>query len=128
MAPELRALNPHDGRAGIYPASSQQTIAATEAAIETYQGIVSRGGWSEVPANQQLKIGVKSKNVQGLRQRLIESGDLDAAAGMGSTYDLFVEAAVKRFQLRHGRARPASSATRHLRNSTSARTRGCSNT
>ncbi len=84
------------------PTLSQQTIAATEAAIETYQGIVSRGGWSQVPANQQLKIGVKSKNVQALRQRLIESGDLDAAAGMGSTYDSFVEAAVKRFQLRHG--------------------------
>jgi murein L,D-transpeptidase YcbB/YkuD len=84
------------------PTLSQQTIAATEAAIETYQGIVSRGGWSQVPANQQLKIGVKSKNVQALRQRLIESGDLDSAAGMGSTYDSFVEAAVKRFQLRHG--------------------------
>ncbi|MBV8663849.1 MAG: L,D-transpeptidase family protein, partial [Hyphomicrobiales bacterium] len=39
---------------------------------------------------------------QALRQRLIASGDLDQVAGMGQTFDSFVEAAVKRFQIRHG--------------------------
>jgi murein L,D-transpeptidase YcbB/YkuD len=84
------------------PTLSPATAAATDAAIQLYQGIVERGGWNTVPTGVELKIGVKSKAVQALRQRLIASGDLDSVAGMGPTYDSFVEAAVKRFQLRHG--------------------------
>ena len=84
------------------PILSLATLAATEAAIQTYQGIVARGGWNAVPATAQLKIGVKSKSVQLLRQRLAISGDLDASAGSSSIFDSFVEAAVKRFQIRHG--------------------------
>ena len=84
------------------PTLSPQTLAATEAAIQTYQNIVAQGGWTAVPAGAELKVGVKSKAVQALRQRLIASGDLDKVAGMGVTFDSFVEAAVKRFQVRHG--------------------------
>ncbi len=84
------------------PILSLATLAATEAAIQTYQGIVARGGWNAVPATAELKIGVKSKSVQLLRQRLAISGDLDASAGSSSIFDSFVEAAVKRFQIRHG--------------------------
>ena len=83
------------------PTLSAATVTATEAAIQTYQSIVARGGWNQVPA-AELKIGVRSKAVQALRQRLIASGDLDRVAGMGQTFDSFVEAAVKRFQVRHG--------------------------
>jgi murein L,D-transpeptidase YcbB/YkuD len=86
----------------VTPILSPQTIAATEAAIELYQGIVARGGFSPVPANAELRVGVKSKNVLALRDRLVQSGDLDASAAVGATYDSYVEAAVKRFQLRHG--------------------------
>jgi L,D-transpeptidase YcbB len=84
------------------PILSPATLAATEAAIQNYQGIVARGGWNAVPASAELKIGVKSKSVQMLRQRLALSGDLDASAGSSSVFDSFVEAAVKRFQTRHG--------------------------
>ena len=84
------------------PVLSPATVAATEAAIQIYQSIVARGGWNAVPGGAELKIGVKSKAVQALRQRLIASGDLDPVAGMGQTFDSFVEAAVKRFQIRHG--------------------------
>ena len=84
------------------PVLSPDTVAATEAAIQVYQSLVARGGWNPVPAGAELKIGGKSKAVQALRQRLIASGDLDPVAGMGQTFDSFVEAAVKRFQLRHG--------------------------
>ena len=51
---------------------------------------------------RQLKVGSKSKAVQALRQRLVVSGDLDPVAGGGPIFDSFVEAAVKRFQARHG--------------------------
>lgn len=37
-----------------------------------------------------------------LRQRLIVSGDLDPAAGTSVVFDSYVEAAVRRFQARHG--------------------------
>ncbi len=84
------------------PVLSPETLAATEAAIQQYQGIVSRGGWNAVPAGAELKIGAKSKSVQALRQRLVASGDLDPVAGMGPIFDSFVDAAVKRFQVRHG--------------------------
>jgi murein L,D-transpeptidase YcbB/YkuD len=84
------------------PVLSPETLAATEAAIQQYQGLVARGGWSAVPATTELKIGVKSRAVQALRQRLIVSGDLDPVAGTGAVFDSFVEAAVKRFQARHG--------------------------
>jgi murein L,D-transpeptidase YcbB/YkuD len=84
------------------PVLSQATLAATDAAIQQYQGIVARGGWNAVPAGAELKIGVRSKAVQALRQRLVVSGDLDQVAGNGPVFDSFVEAGVKRFQARHG--------------------------
>ena len=84
------------------PVLSQATLAATDAAIQQYEGIVSRGGWTAVPAGAELRVGVKSKAVQALRQRLVVSGDLDSVAGSGPAFDSFVEAAVKRFQARHG--------------------------
>jgi L,D-transpeptidase YcbB len=84
------------------PVLSQATLAATDAAIQQYQSIVSRGGWNAVPAGAELRVGVRSKAVQALRQRLVVSGDLDSVAGSGPAFDSFVEAAVKRFQARHG--------------------------
>lgn len=84
------------------PVLSPETLAATDAAIQQYQGIVSRGGWNAVPSGAELKVGVKSAAVRALRQRLVVSGDLDPVAGTGPVFDSFVEAAVKRFQARHG--------------------------
>ncbi|MBV9289481.1 MAG: L,D-transpeptidase family protein [Hyphomicrobiales bacterium] len=84
------------------PILSPATLAATEAAIQKYQDIVARGGWGEVPPGPNLKIGSKGPRVQALRQRLVASGDLDPVAGDGPVYDSFVEAAVKRFEARHG--------------------------
>ena len=46
--------------------SRRQTVAATEAAIQTYQSIVARGGWNAVPTGAELRVGVKSKAVQAL--------------------------------------------------------------
>jgi L,D-transpeptidase YcbB len=84
------------------PVLSPETLAATDAAIQQYQGIVERGGWQPVPTGRELKLGTKSSAVQALRQRLVVSGDLDPVAGNGPVFDSFVEAGVKRFQARHG--------------------------
>ena len=84
------------------PTLSPATVAATENAIAKYQDLVTRGGWNVAPSGQELQLGSRGRAVQALRQRLAASGDIDAEAGMGPTYDSFVEAAVKRFQSRHG--------------------------
>ena len=84
------------------PILSPATVAATEAAIQRYQDLAARGGWNLVPAGAELGVGSKSRAVEALRERLVASGDLDPVAGMGPVFDSFVEAAVKRFQARHG--------------------------
>jgi len=84
------------------PTLSPATVAATDNAIVRYQEIVAQGGWNPVPGGLHLQLGAKGRGVQALRQRLNVTGDLDADAGMGATYDSFVEEGVKRFQIRHG--------------------------
>ncbi|EBW2250042.1 murein L,D-transpeptidase [Salmonella enterica subsp. enterica serovar Enteritidis] len=74
----------------------------TEQAINNYSGIVQQGGWPRVPDTKKLKLGVNDADVQALRQRLIVSGDLSADAGVSSEFDTYVDAALKRFQTRHG--------------------------
>ncbi|SJZ86133.1 L,D-transpeptidase family protein [Consotaella salsifontis] len=84
------------------PVFSPMTVAATEEAIARYQQIVSYGGWPEVPEDAKLQLGVQHPSVATLRQRLIVSGDLPESAGVSTAFDTFVDAAVKRFQARHG--------------------------
>lgn len=84
------------------PTLSMQTVAATETAIQTYSGIVSRGGWPDVPTGNRLRLGTRSPAIVALRQHLIASGDLQQSAGLSDTFDSYVEGAVKRFQARHG--------------------------
>ena len=84
------------------PVLSQQTVAATEQAIQTYQGIVAKGGWAQLQGVTNLHVGSKGQAVVALRRRLEGSGDLDPAAGLSPVFDAYVESAVKRFQARHG--------------------------
>ena len=84
------------------PTLSQQTVAATEQAIQTYQGYVSKGGWGVLRLGTNLHVGSKGPGVVALRQRLAAEGDLDETAGISPTFDTYVEAGVKRFQARHG--------------------------
>ncbi len=84
------------------PIFAPQTVQYLEEAINVYRGIVGTGGWPRVPADKKLKIGVTHPNVRDLRRRLMISGDLSTTAGMSNLFDTYVDAAVKRFQRRHG--------------------------
>lgn len=84
------------------PILSTQTVAATEAAIEHFREIVANGGWPQVPAGHQLRLGSNSPAVSVLRKRLIVSGDIGPETGASPVFDSYVEAAVRRFQARHG--------------------------
>lgn len=88
--------------ASTLPIFSPQTISYTEQAIGQYQGIVSQGGWPQVPATKKLQLGVVDGDVVALRKRLMVSGDLPQSAGISESFDSYVDAALKRFQLRHG--------------------------
>jgi murein L,D-transpeptidase YcbB/YkuD len=84
------------------PILSPQTIPAMEQAIYVYQDLVARGGWSSVPADKELKLGMRDANVVELRRRLVASGDLRQTSGDPQAFDSYVQTAVKRFQERHG--------------------------
>ncbi|CAN7699135.1 L,D-transpeptidase family protein [Mesorhizobium sp. LjNodule214] len=88
--------------ASTLPIFSLQTVAFTEQAVAQYQNIVAQGGWGEVPATKKLQLGVDDPDVVPLRKRLMMSGDLAQSAGISTAFDSYVDAAVKRFQLRHG--------------------------
>ncbi|TIW25793.1 MAG: murein L,D-transpeptidase, partial [Mesorhizobium sp.] len=76
--------------------------AYTEQAIAQYQNIVAQGGWEPVPDTKKLQLGVVDPDVVPLRRRLMISGDLAQSAGLSEAFDSYVDAAVKRFQARHG--------------------------
>lgn len=84
------------------PLLSQETVAASEQAINRLREITGQGGWGTVQAGQRLRLGSKGADVAALRQRLAASGDLTLAAGAQEVFDSYVEAGVKRFQQRHG--------------------------
>lgn len=84
------------------PIFSPQTADNIDAEILAYQNIVAQGGWPKVPANKKLKLGMNDPSVSALRKRLVVSGDLSDSAGGGTSFDSYVDAAVKRFQGRHG--------------------------
>jgi L,D-transpeptidase YcbB len=85
------------------PTLSPSTAQTTEASISQYEAIVAKGGWPEVPAIAEgARVGVKSAAIPALRQRLAVAGDLELNSGEGQVFDSFVDAAVRRFQVRHG--------------------------
>ena len=84
------------------PTVSAATVQTTEQAIDRYAAIVGRGGWPRVPAVTQLRLGDRHPGVNDLRARLAASSDIDPNAVGNDIYDSYVEAAVRRFQARHG--------------------------
>ncbi|MFZ5790416.1 MAG: L,D-transpeptidase family protein [Pseudomonadota bacterium] len=74
------------------------------AALQTYQAIQARGGWPSVPAGPKLVLGDQGARVEALRRRLWITGDLTETGTRLDSFDAALEAAVKRFQRRHGLA------------------------
>lgn len=79
-----------------------QTVQSIERAMQEYSGIVARGGWRAVQGPERMRLGRRHAAVVALRQRLIATSDLDQPAGGADIFDSYVEAAVRRFQARHG--------------------------
>jgi murein L,D-transpeptidase YcbB/YkuD len=84
------------------PTLSPATTQTTEQAVAQYEQIVAHGGWPAIPPVERLRLGTKHPSVSPLRERLMAGGDLDSRSGVNDIYDTYVEAAVRRFQARHG--------------------------
>ena len=76
--------------------------AALRSAWQDLQLLAAVGGWPRLSFKSPLRPGASGPEVAALRQRLVASGDLSTAEGSGETFDAGLEAAVWRFQTRHG--------------------------
>ncbi|PKN12466.1 MAG: peptidoglycan-binding protein [Deltaproteobacteria bacterium HGW-Deltaproteobacteria-4] len=76
--------------------------AALRRAWQDLQLLAAVGGWPRLTFKPPLRPGASGAEVVALRQRLVVSGDLPAAEGQGEIFDTGLEAAVWRFQSRHG--------------------------
>lgn len=71
--------------------------------LRQYRSIMAAGGWAPVPGGTVLEIGSSGSRVEALRERLRVSGDLrENDPPIPGEFDSGLEAAVKRFQMRHG--------------------------
>jgi murein L,D-transpeptidase YcbB/YkuD len=93
-APALSSLvPPHPGYALLLKALAQ------------YRHISALGGWRTIPLGPVLRPGDRDSRVPLLRARLVRTGDLQAPSEDSDTlFDGAAEAALVRFQLRHGLA------------------------
>ena len=72
-------------------------------ALAGLRALEARGGWRQLPFGPSLKPGMRDARVAALRERLAASGDLAPGAGADAeNFDAALEAAVRRFQERHG--------------------------
>ncbi|MBE0503248.1 MAG: L,D-transpeptidase family protein [Desulfuromonadales bacterium] len=76
--------------------------AALRSAWQDLQLVAAVGGWPQLTFKPPLRPGASGAEVMALRQRLVASGDLPVAEGEGESFDASLEAAVWRFQNRHG--------------------------
>jgi murein L,D-transpeptidase YcbB/YkuD len=70
--------------------------------LANLRAVHTGGGWTMVSAGPTLRAGDKGPRVQELRTKLLELGDLPAAAPPGDLFDDDLVAALKQFQYRHG--------------------------
>src|ERR1700688_4224344 len=85
------------------PTLSPSTAETTQTSIAQYEAIVAKGGWPEVSATADgLRVGAKGPAVPPFRRRLSIAGDLELNSGDPAVFDSYVDAAVRRLQVRHG--------------------------
>lgn len=85
------------------PILSYDTSYNLELATRNYQQIVAKGGWDAVPRDVYgLVLGNSRRSVSALKKRLVMSGDLSPRASNSDMFDADLDAAVRRFQARHG--------------------------
>jgi murein L,D-transpeptidase YcbB/YkuD len=104
-APAAKAPAPADASFmdSPYPTFDEGTVRRIAAAMLSYSALEVRGGWPTLPKSVgNLRPGSVSPDVARLRERLVIADDLGPEHLAGEVYDGNVEAALRRFQARHG--------------------------
>jgi L,D-transpeptidase YcbB len=73
-----------------------------KAALAQYRGILSQGGWESIHAGSTLKISMRDAQVTALRKRLAVTDNAPLNVADPDYFDEPLQAALKRFQNRHG--------------------------
>ena len=78
--------------------------AALKAALAAHREIAARGGWPAIEGGETLRVGMRSGRIPPLRSLLATTGDHTVVADIEDPelFDKPLEAAVMRFQARHG--------------------------
>ncbi len=71
-------------------------------ALARYRAIEAAGGWPRLEGGTPLEPGASGPRVAALRERLALGGDIERDATAPGEFDEALEAAVRRFQRRHG--------------------------
>jgi murein L,D-transpeptidase YcbB/YkuD len=84
------------------PFVSEASVAALQAAIQRYQGIVQAGGWPGLTEKVTLRPGDTDQAIITIRRRLIMEGDLPSEPRLSPVFDDEFLAGLARFQVRNG--------------------------
>ena len=94
---------PDDLRSGDLPLRSEAMLEALDLAYGRYKAIAQKGGWPQIPSARMIRPGDDDERIPVVRQRLRATGELKSSESYQSfSYDGELEAAVRRFQKRHG--------------------------
>lgn len=87
----------------VEPILSYDTAYNLQLAIRQHEQIVAEGGWKEVPRDTVgLVVGNDRRAVRRLRNRLVQSGDMEAPRRGKDLFDENLDAGLRNFQARHG--------------------------
>lgn len=76
--------------------------ARLQGALRQYQALADGGGWPSLPPGPTLRPGDRDPAIAALRARLAREAVDGPVGGDGDLFDATLEAAVRRFQARHG--------------------------
>ena len=99
----IEAEGADDLRQGEMPLRSREMLSTMDDAIGRLERVVADGGWPTIPGNRMIRPGDDDERIPAVRRILVLWGDMRPQGGYGSlNYDGIMEAAVRRFQNRHG--------------------------
>ena len=84
------------------PLRSDAMLGAINEAVAHYTQIQDKGGWPIIPGTRSIRPGDDDERIAQVRRRLAMTGDLKGQTSKSFNFDGELEAAVRRFQERHG--------------------------